>query len=130
MKILFITMVWPKQGCSNMYTDLVNEFVDNGHNVYVATLCEKRMGIRTGLQRENNVDVLRVRCGNIQKVNKYKKVISSFVGGYLLYHNVKKFFKGTKFDLIVFALPPLTIVKNVVRIKKKFGCKLYLLLKD
>lgn len=130
MNILFVCMVWPKPGFSNMYSDLMSEFVEEKHNVFVATLSEKRQRMKTGLNKENGINVLRVRCGNIQKVNKYRKVISSYLSGYYLRHNVKKYFKKTKIDLMIFALPPLTIAKKIIDIKKYFGCKLYLLLKE
>ena len=123
-------MVWPKNGQTNMYTDLIDEFVLEKHNVYVATLCEKRNRIKTNLAFENGVNVLRIQCGNIQKTNKYKKVISSFLAGFKLKGEIIKRFGKVHFDLLVFALPPLTIAKPVVKIKKHFGCPMYLLLKE
>ena len=93
MNILFITMVWPlAANDSNLYSDLMDEFVVRGHNVSVATLCEKRNKISTGISIENGMEVLRVKCGNIQKTNKFNKVISSFFGGFLLKKYVLKYY--------------------------------------
>ncbi len=130
MNILFVTMSWPKAGLHNMYTDLMEEFVAEKHGVCVATLCERRNNIATKLSHENGIDVLRVKCGNIQKTNKYEKVISSFVGGYQLKHNVYRYFRDKRFDLIIFALPPLTIALPLIQIKKHYKAKMYLLLKE
>ena len=71
MNVLFIALAWPKPGESNLYTDLMDEFVAAGDQVCVATLCEKRNGLDTNLREENGMQVLRVKCGNIQKTNKY-----------------------------------------------------------
>lgn len=130
MNILFVTMSWPKAGLHNMYTDLMEEFVAEKHGVCVATLCERRNNIATKLSHENGIDVLRVKCGNIQKTNKYEKVISSFVGGYQLKHNVYRYFRDKRFNLIIFALPPLTIALPLIQIKKHYKAKMYLLLKE
>lgn len=130
MNILFVTMSWPKAGRHNMYTDLMEEFVAEKHCVCVATLCEKRNNISTNLSHESGVDVLRVKCGNIQKTNKYEKVISSFFGGYQLKYSVYRYFRGKQFDVIIFALPPLTIALPLIQIKKHFNAKMYLLLKE
>ncbi|MDD6967410.1 MAG: glycosyltransferase family 4 protein [Firmicutes bacterium] len=130
MNVLFIALAWPKPGEPNLYTDLMDEFVAAGDQVCVATLCEKRNGLDTHLREENGMQVLRVKCGNIQKTNKYEKVISSFVGGYLLERAVNRYFGDRQFDVIIFALPPLTITLPLIRIKKRFHSKLYVLLKE
>lgn len=130
MNVLFIALAWPNPGTPNLYTDLMDEFIQAGDTVCVATLCERRNGLATHLQEENGMKVLRVKCGNIQKTNKYEKVISSFVGGYQLEHAVYKYFGDYRFDVMIFALPPLTIALPLIRMKKHFGCKLYVLLKE
>lgn len=131
MNVLFITMVWPiSPADSNLYSDLMDEFVIRNHNVCIATLCEKRNNIQTSIKQENGMEVLRVKCGNIQKTNKFNKVFSSFIGGFLLKNYILKFYKSKKIDLIIFALPPLTITSNILKIKKRFNSKLYLLLKE
>lgn len=130
MNVLFVTMAWPKSGLHNMYTDLMDEFVEEKHSVCVATLSEKRNNIETNLSHENGVEVLRVKCGNIQKTNKYEKVISSFFGGYQLKHSVYRYFRDKRFDVIIFALPPLTIALPLIQVKKHYKAKMYLLLKE
>lgn len=129
-KVLFIALAWPNPGVSNLYTDLMDEFVLAGDSVCVATLCEKRNGLDTHLSKENGMRVLRVKCGNIQKTNKYEKVISSFVGGYQLERAIYRYFPEEQFDVILFALPPLTITLPLLRIKERYHSKLYVLLKE
>src|SRR5699024_3641723 len=107
-----------------MYTDLMDEFVEEKHSVCVATLSEKRNNIETNLSYENGVEVLRVKCGNIQKTNKYEKVISSFFGGYQSKYSVYRYFRDKRFDVIIFALPPLTIALPLIQIKKHYKAKM------
>ncbi|MDD3138448.1 MAG: glycosyltransferase family 4 protein [Lachnospiraceae bacterium] len=131
MKVLFLTMVWPlTQNQSNMYTDLMGEFVLNRHDVTVLSLLEKRYKRDTFCANENGIRVLRVKCGNIQKTGKYEKVISSLVANVQILSAANKYLKNEKFDLMIFALPPSTIAPVVWKLKKTYNAKFYLLLKE
>lgn len=130
MKVLFITQVWPKDQQSNMYSELVDEFVNSGDEVCVAILNEKQNNIKSGLSKQRGYYLLRVPCGNIQKTNKYKKVISSVFAGPTLNRYLKKYSPYKKYDVIVWALSTNLIVASIISIKKKYSSKLYLLLKE
>lgn len=130
MKVLFITIAWPKLGEYNIYSDLMQEFVENGHQVTVAVPNEKFNSEKTYLSTEEGIQVLRVTAGTIQKTNKYTKVISSFLAGPKLVYSVNKYLKNSKFDLILFSTPPITLTPSVVWLKRKYKAKMYLLLKD
>lgn len=130
MKLLFITMVWPDKKQENMYSELMGEFTKHGHDVKVVALTEKRRMIPTHAERNGNLEVLFVRCGNMQKVGKYEKVIHSFFAGIKMDINVFRYFRRAHFDCIIFALPPLTLAPFIKLIKKYFQTKLYLLLKE
>lgn len=108
----------------------MDEFVENGDSVNVVALTEKRQGIQTHISQERGMNVFYIQCGNIQKVNKYKKVVSSFFAGELMYRKSKKLYSNTIIDCIIFALPPLTIAPFVCHLKKRLNTKLYLLLKE
>ena len=130
MNIIFITQVWPLSEQSNMYSELVEAIQTNGNIVYVVVLNEKRNKANPGLSHENGFTVLRVPCGNIQKTNKYEKVISSILAGPSLLRYVKRYFGREKIDLIVWALSTNLISNSIYRIKKMFSAPLYLLLKE
>lgn len=130
MNALFVTMVWPQKGTENMYSDLVSEFTERGHHIDVLALSEKRSNISTHIETDVNQDVVYVNCGNIQKVNKYTKVINSFLAGIKLLRADSKYLAGRKYATIIFALPPLTITPFLIRLKHKHNSKLYLLLKE
>lgn len=123
-------MVWPDFGQNNLYSDLMLEFVEQGHEVFVATLTEKRKRIPTQLISERGMKVLYVKCDNIQKVNKYSKVLNSFFAGFFLRINTINKLKDESFNCIIYALPPLTISPFVISLKKYFQTSLYLLLKE
>ncbi|MBH1939413.1 glycosyltransferase [Mobilitalea sibirica] len=130
MKVLLITMAWPKYGEYNLYSDLMQEFYRNGHDVTVVTVNEKAIQQKSSLRLEEGLRVLRVRTGNIQKTNKYKKVIASFFAGPRLLCAIHKYLKHAEFNLILFSTPPITLTPFVVLMKKHYRASLYLLLKD
>lgn len=130
MNILLITMSWPKFGEYNLYSDLAQEFILNGNEVTVTALNERSNNQNTYLSSEDKIQVLRIKTGNIQKRNKYFKVIFSFLAGPKLIFELHKYFKKKKFDLVIFATPPITLSPSVILIKKMYHAKLYLLLKD
>ena len=130
MNVLLITMLWPKHGEFNLYTDLMQEFMEHGNQVFVAAVNEKINKQKTFLSCEDNIQVLRVKSGNIQKNNKYCKVINSFLSGPRILFEILKYWRKQNYDLILFSTPPITLAPCIVILKKLYHAKLYLLLKD
>ncbi len=129
MNVLLITMAWPGEGESNLYTDLMLEFIEQGHQVTVASV-DANKNHRTYLSNENNIEVLRVKTGEMQKCNKYLKVIHSFIAGPKIYYALRKYLRNKKYELILFSTPPITWSLFVYLLKIKHHAKMYLLLKD
>ncbi|MCX8129600.1 MAG: glycosyltransferase family 4 protein [Clostridia bacterium] len=130
MNILFVTAVWVNKGESNIYSDLVQEFIKHGHSMTVATANEKRGDRQTCLSCEEGIEILRISTGSMQKTNKFKKTIYSFVYGIKLWYSTKKHMRKRYFDLIICSTPPVTISGAIKLIKRKYNAKMYLLLKD
>lgn len=131
MNILFLTIGRMDSIESHgIYTDLLREFRDRGHNVYVVSQREKRTGLPTELTEEKGAHMLRVRIGNITKCGRIEKGISTLriEGQYL--KAIKQYFKGVRFDLVMYSTPPITFVGAVEYIRKRDNAKTYLLLKD
>ena len=132
MNVIFLTLV----RISNIeergiYQDLMRKFRDEGHQVYIVTPCERRLGLETTLTDNNGVKILNVKTLNIQKTNIVEKGI-----GTLLLENqykaaIKKYLSDIKFDLITYSTPPITFT-NVVKYLKRENpnAKTYLQLKD
>lgn len=131
MNILFLTIAYPEnKNEKNIYTDLMQEFQQNGHNVYVVTSRERRFNKTTELSKENNINVLRVKTGNVQKTNAIEKGISTIFIETQFKKAIKQFLSDKKFDLVIYSTPPITFEKVIKYIKKRDKCKTYLLLKD
>ena len=131
MNILFLTLLnFSSLKESNIYTDLMREFVDRGHHVSVISPTERRNGEATHLITEDGVSILKLRIGNIQKTNILEKGISTVLISPLFTFAIKRFFSDRRFDLIIYSTPPITFVNAIEYLKKRDRAKAYLLLKD
>lgn len=131
MNIFFLSLLDFSNLCDrNIYTDLLNEFLKNGHCIYVISPIEKRRNVNTYLFKENCLTILKVRIGNTQKVNLVEKGISTLTLESKLVAGIKKFFSDVKFDLILYTTPPVTFYRAVNYLKQRDSAKTYLLLKD
>ena len=113
-----------------LYTDLLREFRDNGHQMYIVSPREKRVNKPTEFINENGVNFLKVKIGNITKVNNFEKGISTLRIENLFLKAIKKYYKDIKFDLVIYSTPPITFEKVISYIKNRDNAKSYLLLKD
>ena len=131
MNILFISLLKidsiEEHG---LYNDLLREFANNSHKITVVSPVERRTGRKTEYRSEGQVSFLNVRIGNIQKTNYIEKGISTLMLGSQLQRAIGKYCKNEKFDLILYATPPITICGLVSKIKKKTKAKTFLMLKD
>lgn len=113
-----------------IYTDLLRQFRDNHHNVYVVSPREKRLNLPTEFVNEKGVNFLRVRIGNITKTNIIEKGISTIMIESIFLKEIKAYLKNVKFDLVIYSTPPITFEKIVRYIKHRDNAQSYLLLKD
>ena len=131
MNVLFLSLMgYSSIKNRDIYTDLLREFINQGHKVYVVSPAERRSGIETGLIKEENSTILRVKTGNIQKTNLIEKGISTVMLEPQFVAAIRKFFGDIKFDLILYSTPPITIAKAVEYVKKRDNATTYLMLKD
>lgn len=131
MNVLFLTLVeFDTIQEHNIYSDLLREFVKNGHEVYVISPSEKRENKPTHVVKEDHATILRLQIGNTQKTNIIEKGISTLLIEPQFKAGIKKYFSDVKFDLVLYSTPPITLVSAVEYVKKRDGAKTYLLLKD
>jgi hypothetical protein len=114
-----------------IYVDLMRKFRDEGHNVYIVTPCERRLGLETSLTMSKGVHILNVRTLNVQKTNIVEKGIGTLLIESQFKAAIIKYLGDVKFDLITYSTPPITFT-NVVKYLKKKNPKAisYLQLKD
>lgn len=128
MNILFLTLVFSE--ARGIYTDLMKEMKARGNEVYVVTPIEKKYEQETSLTNIDGLNVLKVRTGNIQKVNKIEKGISTLMLEKQLIKAIDEYLGNVRFDLIVYSTPPITFSKAVSHVKQRDGASTYLMLKD
>lgn len=131
MNVLFLTLLsFNSLRERNIYTDLLREFVKNGHRVYVISPAERLEGIKTHLVEEEAATILKLQIGNTQKTNVIRKGVSTILLEPQFKSGIKKFFSDVKFDLVLYSTPPITLVSAIEYVKKRDNAKTYLLLKD
>lgn len=130
MNILFLSISNITLSQNSLYSDLINRFSQSGHNVFLVSANQRRNKEKTNLSVCNNISVLQVKTGNITKTNIIEKGISTLTIGHQFKSAIKKHFNNIKFDLILYATPPITFENVISFIKKRDGAKTYLLLKD
>lgn len=131
MNILVLTLsqIWDinEQG---IYTDLLRKFRDEGHKIYVATSIERRYRQQTNVLFDSGIHILKIRTLNIQKTSLLEKGIGTALLEYQYYFNIRKHFRDIKFDLVLYATPPVTLTRIIKALKKKYSSTTYLMLKD
>ncbi|MBQ0026247.1 MAG: glycosyltransferase family 4 protein [Lachnospiraceae bacterium] len=138
MNVLFLSLSKIKDIDEHgIYSDLMREFAKNEHEVFIVSPTEKRDGENTILIEpkssdwHKNVHILQLKTGNITSTrNLIEKGISTLVIEWQITNGIKKYFPEVKFDLVLYATPPITLVKPIKYIKKRDGAKSYLMLKD
>ena len=132
MNVIFLTLVRindiEERG---IYQDLMRKFADEGHNVYIVTAAERRLGKETSLVESHGVKILNVKTLNVQKTNIVEKGIGTLLIERQFKAAIKKYLGDVKFDLITYSTPPITFTNVVKYLKRKNPQAIsYLQLKD
>ena len=127
MKILFLLLKHEK---NNLYDELVQEFVERGNEVYIATIIERKYNLETNLFKENEIEILKIKTGNMFEVRFIEKGLTTLSLGYLFKKNIDKYWGNVKFDLVISHTPPITFTPVIKWLKQKYNIKSYLILRD
>ena len=131
MKILFLTLAYPPAESHNIYTDLLDEFIVHGHEVFVVCQNERRNKTQTAIVDEDRKTVLRVRSLNILgDVGMAEKGAATLTIDKVFIRAVKRYLLKQKFDVILYSTPPITLGTCVRYFKRRDNAHTYLLLKD
>lgn len=116
---------------SGIYSDLMRKFRDNGHSVYVISPVERRFNTPTYINEVDGAKILCVRTLNVQKTNVVEKGLGQVLLEPLFKRAIGKYFRGVKFDLILYSTPPITFVNAIKFVRRQNpGSMTYLMLKD
>jgi glycosyltransferase involved in cell wall biosynthesis len=128
MNILFLTLAYPASG-NNLYSDMVDELINQGHFVTVCIQDETRCSGPLLISYRRNISIIKIPTGKITKTTFFKKGLNTLL---LEYRFLRKFsqFEFTSLDVLLYSTPPITFQKVIYKFKKKYNCINYLLLKD
>lgn len=131
MNILFLSLSrFDDVNDRGIYSDLMREFVRRGNEVYIASPTERRFGKSTYLSVSSHCQILKIKTLNIQKTNIVEKGIGTLLLETQFDKAIRKYWGEIRFDLVLYSTPPITFNRVIARVKKRCGCKSYLLLKD
>ena len=132
MNILYLTMSSVTDvNAGGVHTDFLRKFRDEGHDVYVVSPRERRMGVSTGLKDDSGIRNLGVRTLNVTKTSIIEKGLGQVSIEFLFKRAIRKQFAGVKFDIIIYATPPITLVGAIKYVRRQNPLAMtYLTLKD
>lgn len=132
MNIIFLTMSHLVDVDNHgIYPDLMRKFRSEGHDVYIVSPRERRLGEKTRLYNTGGAHFLGVKTLNLQKTNVIEKGVGQVIVESQFKKAIKQHLGSVKFDLILYSTPPITF-PNVIQYLKSTNtsAKTYLLLKD
>lgn len=132
MNILFLTLVEINDfNQTGIYPDLIYEFAEHGHDMYVISPCEeKNMNRYTLLRESDHIHLISAIIHNYYGVGHFKKGIATLVIGKRYFEAINKAIPKIKFELILYSTPPITFYNVIKKLKKRDKAYTYLLLKD
>ncbi|GCD77319.1 glycosyltransferase WbuB [Thermaurantimonas aggregans] len=128
---IFFPTILTKQDLSerNIYTDLINYFILNKHQIFVTCTDDNIKQIFK--KKENDYyTIFFVPSKGYQKSSSFRKLITLFNINTLLIRLLKNQFDINRIDLIICFTPPITFFYLLKKIKFVKNVKIYLLLKD
>jgi O26-antigen biosynthesis N-acetyl-L-fucosamine transferase len=114
---------------AKMMHELAVEFVACGHTVTVITP-DPELSARAETTIIDGVAVCRFRSGRIKNVSKIKRAINETLLSYAAWAIYKDFFKKNPHDLVVYYSPTIFWGPLVAKLKRVWGAKSYLILRD
>lgn len=129
MKILYLTLSKIDLHTQGIYSDLINA-LSVSHEVTLLQVCEPKDVDQTCLTEDNDVRILKVLVGELFGVNFIRKGINTVKIAPKLKAAIRDHLKTEHFDLVLYATPPITFAGVVGYVRKKYGCRSFLMLKD
>lgn len=129
MRVILLGLAVPNMDNSiNLYSEIVQEFRKNGHEVFV--VAPVMQGTSKGLHMEGGIKVLRIETMKLFGVGKFYKAIANLLLPYQFHRGMKAHKITLDFDLVLIPTPPITLMPLARKIKNKCGAKVYLILRD
>lgn len=129
--ILFLSFIrYTTINVHDFYADILRQYVKDGVHVYVVSLVESKYGVKNSILYEEGCEILQVKIGDYFNVNPVRKGLTLLELEYRIIAAIKKCWASVKFDMILYATPPISLARVIRYIKKKDNAFSYLMLKD
>lgn len=132
MKILLLVddyLPYSNKIGAKMMHELAISMVEEGHDVAVATP-DFRLKKKYSIEILEGVPVYRFKSPNVKAESKIKRAINESLLSLTAYKNLRPVLKNDSFDLIVTYSPSIFFGPLVSKLKKKWGARSYLILRD
>ena len=131
MRVLYLTLnnMTDLNG-TNIHSGLIKEFISHGHYVTIISPIQKRQNTSDKVIKGEGYEIHKPHIGNITNTGFMEKGLSVAVAGKQINQYLKKSLSNVDIDLLVLTVPPVTYDDVVKFARKKYHCKVYLLLKD
>jgi glycosyltransferase involved in cell wall biosynthesis len=133
LRILFLSQVTIfSLDDKNIYVDLIQEFLDHGHHITLISALERRNLQNVPKQQffHKNFELIRVSTPNLQKTTVIEKSIGHMMFDFQILYAIKKHLKKEEFDICLYFSPPITIIRTLSYVKRRYKTFNYLWLKD
>ncbi len=114
---------------AKMMHDLALELMTQGNDV---TVCTSDAALNESFTIEDfgGVRVLRFKSGSIKNVSKVKRAINETILSFRAWKSLKTYFENNHHDMVVYYSPSIFFGPLVWKLKKIWGCKSFLILRD
>lgn len=133
MNVLFLLPRFSEnKNDSSLEKELVMEFAEQGHQVYVSIILERYLRQKTHIKEVEGVQLLKIRTGNYYKDNikYYERGITYMVLPFIFYREISRLIGEVKIDLVILSTPMMNNPWLMGKLKQKFGCKVILIIWD
>ena len=115
---------------AKMFHELATEFVKNGHQVTVITPNVDHSMKTLEVDSIDGVNIWRFPSGEIKNVGKIKRAINESLMSIKAWKSISEKLDKSTFDGVVYYSPSIFFGTLVAKIKRRCGCKSYLVLRD
>lgn len=131
MNIIFLTLVKIREkNQTDLYSSLMREFTKHGHSVYIVSPVERREKTQPKSFVHENMHYHYANIGNYFNTPWIEKGVTTVFLQRQYVSTIKRELSDVKFDLILYATPPVTFAGVIKYLKSDNKAKTFLMLKD
>jgi len=112
-----------------MMQDLALEFMANGHEVSILTPNSYQKE-RLSIQEISGIETIFFKCGEIKNIGTIRRAVNESMISHWAWKATRKHFEQKHYDGIVYYSPTIFWGVLVNKLKKKWNCNTYLILRD